>query len=404
MGSKMAKQLRKSEQITSSLSICLDYDDKLKKMEEFESAFGEALGDIEIIKYGRERIHPIKYSHNNHDIYFLTAAITWLSEPHPLFKKRMQLKPWFKDFYEEYSNKENSDVKIVGVYRYDNQHIFVEFNAEDYKDNKSNNSSAHVYTNDLYQALINDYFEKIDQNGNKIITIRSENFKKYVNGDLEENDIFKLFDKFNYDFPFGEWIPAVSAISEMKSKNWYQWKGGEWPGWFLEHLVNQFIEKEHSEKTMRYIKNKKMGEIDFDLYFENDNFYGDLKASDINKNDAPGNDQDATLDAIELGKLWYIIYEHETRKDMDYNSEMAIARMELKGTPYHEGDKISYKSRMKHSVNFKKMAIFEVNEINRHLLKVFNQGRNSNGKPRNPKFNIPKRDFDNFIIYSYEPE
>ena len=96
-----------------------------------------------------------------------------------------------------------------------------------------------------------------------------------------------------------------------------------------------------------------------------------------------------------------MIYEHETKKDIDYNNEMAIERMKLMGT-YEEGSKISYKTRMKHSVNFKKMEILEVNEINRHLiLQDFAQGHNSDGNERNLKFKIDKKDIDNFIIYSY---
>ena len=145
--------------------------------------------------------------------------------------------------------------------------------------------------------------------------------------------------------------------------------------------------------------------MDFDLYFRDDDFYGDLKASDINKKDAPGNDKNSTLNAINFkGKLWYVIYEHETKKDIDYDSEMAIARMELLGTPYKEGSKISYQRRMKHSVNFKKMEILELNKINLHeVLKTFNQGHNSDGNTRNLKFIINKRNIDNFVIYSYEP-
>ena len=60
------------------------------------------------------------------------------------------------------------------------------------------------------------------------------------------------------------------------------------------------------------------------------NFYGDLKASDLKKKEAPGNDQTNTLDAISKhGRLWYIIYEHDTIKDKDKGNEMAIARMKL---------------------------------------------------------------------------
>ena len=409
----MVKQAKKSEQITPTLSIVYDYDQKLTKISEFESAFKEALGNIEVIKYNNNRIY--KYTHNNHDTYFLTGAITWLSNPHPLFKKRLQLKKWYRDVYEEYNFKENSDVRIVGIYRYDGMHIFVEFDTEKYMKNKLNSSSAHVYSNDLYQALKNDYFTKIDQKGNKITTIASRNFKKYIdNGHVPakhakpmKSTIFDLFAKFNNGFSFGEWITAVSAIEKMKSKKWYQWKGTEWAGWFLEYELNEFIEQEQCQNTMMYIGNKKTSDLlDFDLYFKNDEFYGDLKASDITKKEAPGNDKDATLEAINYnGKLWYVIYEHETKKDIDYNSEMAIARMELIGKPYKEGSKISYKTRMKHSVNFKKMKILELNRINMHeVLRDFNQGRNSDGNERKAKFRITKKNIDNFTVYSYNSE
>ncbi len=399
----MDKQSKKSEQITQSLSIVHDFDDKMTTREEFVSAFEEALGEVEVVKYKNTRICPIKYTHNNKDTYFLTGAITWLNKPHPLFKKRLQLKDWYRDFYEEYMQKENTDIRIVGVYRYDNMHIFVEFNIDDYIDNKLKNSSAHIYINDLYQALKNDYVTKKDKRGNTITAVSSKNFKKYIDGEIEENSDFDLFVKFNNTFPFGEWITAKSAIEKMKSKNFPNWRKTEWAGWFLEYEMDKFIENEQCQNTMKYIINKKKGDLDFDLFFKEDDFFGDLKASNINTNEAPGNDKENTLKAInEKEKLWYIIYEHETKKDTDYNSEMAIARMELIGEPYEEGSKISYKDRMKHSVKFKKMKILEINKTNKNILKQFNQGRNSNGKKRRPKCKIPKRYIDGFVIYSYE--
>ena len=282
-------------------------------------------------------------------------------------------------------------------------HIFVEFNIEDYMGNRLNSSSAHVYSNDLYQALKNEFFRKKDLNGNTITTIASKNFKKYIDGNIEGNVIFDFFTKFNNDFSFGEWITAKTAIEEMKTNNWEQWRQTEWAGWFLEYLTSDFIEKENFQNTMMYIgNNKPEGLPDFDLYFNNDDFYGDLKASDINNSVVILNDQENTLKALHHNwKLWYVIYEHETKKDIDYNNEMAIERMKLMGT-YEEGSKISYKTRMKHSVNFKKMEILEVNEINRHLiLQDFAQGHNSDGNERNLKFKIDKKDIDNFIIYSY---
>ncbi len=400
----MKEQLKKSEQITQSMSLVYDYDQPMTKMAEFESAFRDALGDIEVVKYGKERIHPIKYTHNNHDTYFLSASITWLSGPHALFKKRMQLKPWYQDFYEEYAHKENTDVRIVGVYRYDGMHIFVEFKAEDFIGNKCNNSSAHVYSNDLYQALKYDYFTKEDQNGNTITIIPSDNFKSHIDGDMKGNAILDLFSEFNEDFPFGEWITAKEAFCEMKSNDFPKWGEAEWGGFYLEYLVSRFIEKGSHQEAMKYVNNKKKGELDFDLYFEKEEHFGDLKASTITVREIQGNDKKNVYKVIEdYGKLWYIVYEHDTKKDKDYDNEMAIIWMKLKGE-YEEGGKISYKTRMKHSIKFRKMVVLEVNDINKHLLRTYNQGHNKNKKPREPKIKILKRDYDQYAIYSYTPE
>ncbi|MGN0347158.1 MAG: hypothetical protein ACI4DU_07705, partial [Lachnospiraceae bacterium] len=302
-------------------------------------------------------------------------------------------------------NEKDVTIHLTGVYHYDGLIVFVEFAIEDYMDNKMNSSAAHVYSNDIYQALTNKKFEKTDKNNNHITTIVSRNYKAYIDGTLNESTLFDLFRKFNLGFKFGEWITAVRAISEMKEKNWYQWRGTEWAGWLLEFKVNEFLELENCQEKMMYIGNKKGTDLlDFDLVFKEEKFYGDLKASDITSNLTPGNDQENVLEALaKYGRIWYIIYEHETIKDKDRDSEMAKARMELLGTPYQEGEKISYQSRMKHSVNFKRMKIFELNRINMHeVLKEFNQGHQPNGEKRAPKFSINKKNIDNFIVFSYE--
>ena len=162
---------------------------------------------------------------------------------------------------------------------------------------------------------------------------------------------------------------------------------------------------------MIYVGNQKNNIIDFDLYFKRDNFYGDLKASDINQKEILGNDKENVENAINnYGKLWYIIYEHETIKDKDKNSEMAIKRMNLIGKKYEIDSEISYKDRMKHSVKFLKMKIFEVNKINMNeILSDFNQGKQPTGEKRNLKIKINKKELnkyiekykDNFLIYSF---
>ncbi|MGN0155786.1 MAG: hypothetical protein ACI39N_00925 [Lachnospiraceae bacterium] len=397
-------QLRKSEQISPDMSIVLDYDQPLTKREQYLKVFSDALGETcNYEKFGNHTIYY--YEHDGIRDYFLTGAITWLSGPHLLFKKRLQLKTWFKEFYDIHKDDKNTRLHLVGIYHYDGLIVFVEFRPIDYIDNKMNSSAAHVYSNDIYQALIYKKFEKEDKNHNHITTIASRNFKSYIEGTLNENSLFDLFRKFNMGFPFGQWITAVKAIQEMKENNWYQWKGTEWAGWLLEYKIAEFTMIEKCENQMMYIGNRKTSDLlDFDLIFKEYNFYGDLKASDINMNEAPGNDQENVLEALaRCGRIWYIIYEHETIKDIDKDSEMAKARMELIGKPYKEGDAISYQKKMKHSVNFKRMKIFELNRINMHeTLKAFHQGHQPSGEARAPKFSINKRNIENFIVFSYE--
>lgn len=400
------KQKEKSEQISSDMSIVMDYDQPFTKREEFLSAFSNAFSsECRYMKFANHTV--FYYDHDGKREYFLAGSITWLNGPHPLFKKRLQLKTWYKDFYESHFQDENTTIHLTGVYHYDGLVVFVEFKPEDYIKNKMNSSAAHVYSNDIYQALVNKKFSKVDGNHNHIDVISSVHYKSYIEGTIEENSLFDLFKKFNTSFPFGQWITADQAIEEMKSKNWYQWRGAEWAGWLLECKFSEFIERENCEREMMYIGDKKGTDfLDFDLIFREENFYGDLKASDIVKKEAPGNDQRSVLEALaNCGKIWYIIYEHETIKDKDRNSEMAKARMALLGTPYEEGGKISYQSKMKHSVLFKRMSIFELNRVNMHeTLKAFHQGHQPSGEARAPKFSINKRNIDNFIVFSYEKE
>lgn len=340
-------------------------------------------------------------------IVLLCKNITYLGNPHPILKKRIQLSTWYKGFS---LTNEDMDVRYIGVYHYAGLLVFVDFDKSKYLAGKSHNSSAHVYTNDLYQALINKFFRKTDANGNLITVVSLRGFKSYLDGNVEKNEIFRAFDLFNDSFCWDVWIPAESAIKVMYNNKWSQWRQVEWAGWFLEYMVSSFVKKEQLDNVLVYtgLSNKFDSSLDFDLYFPTRQFQGDLKASDISKSETPGNDQDALLESINrYGRFWYVIYEHETIKDKDVEGNPATKSRnrflyEVDGV---EKSPMSYLSRMKHSVYFKKMMIVEINRINSHqLLKLFNQGHQQDGSQRKPKFNINKKgkDFENFVVYRYE--
>lgn len=403
----------KSEQIRSDLSLEIALDQPLSplKMEGFICA---ALDDeCFYTKYGRNNL--LTYNNGSKNIVFLFKAVTYLggNGQHPLFKKRIQLPNNWKTIVNDLENKD-TEIKFIGVYHYKGNIVFVDFYKDTYIKRKMNNSSAFVYTNDIYQAMKNDNFERTDVNGNTHCTVKFNKFKKYIDNSLptnEFNNLFDIFNSFNKKFVFGKELLASDAIVEMYKNHWSQWKQSEWPGWYLEYKVNDYLVKNKLQNKIKYVGNlnKSDGELDFDLWFDEDQFYGDLKASDKTKTSAPGNDQSNFIDCInKYDKFWYVVYEHNTVKDKDKNNYPAtrwrtnFIKDNGEWNPNKEWDELSYCSRMKYSVNFQNMYIIELNRINyRTALSDFNQGHEPGGGRRAVKFVINKNNIDNFIIYSY---
>lgn len=402
----------KSEQIRSDLSLEVDYDQPLS-VSNISKILENLLGKDHCSIEKFENKNLFCYTHHNKKEVLALSAVTYMggTGQHPIFKKRMQLKKWYKDLVERYKNEKNTNVRFIGVYHYQNNIVFVEAVKDSYLSKKMNSSAAHIYTNDLFQAMKEDIFLRKDRNNNKIITIKYIKFKEYLEGTLKSTneDLLEIFQRFNSYFEFGDWLKASVAIPEMHTAGWNKWKETEWPGWFLEYRFDSFIKKYSLENKILYIgsSNKKKGDLDFDLWFESDKFYGDLKASDISIKETPGNDQKSFIECInKYDKFWYVIYEHNTIKDSDDNNYEATRfrtnyiKNNNEWPSNKEWDELSYYKRMKNSVQFIKMYIIELNRINyRIALSDFNQGRQPNGDSRKPKFKINKNNIDNFIIF-----
>lgn len=359
----------------------------------------------------------LKYEENGRVFHLLFRTCTYLGNPHPIFKKRVQLPLWFNEYANTiHRQNPNVDVRYIGVYHYGDKYhgdnlIFIDFQKDTYLTKKGHNSSAHVYTNDLFQAMTYGVFTKKDNNGNIISTIRSDKFKDYLDGKIgETNSLFDLFQKFNYGFSFGQWLKALDVIKEMHENEWHQWRQAEWAGWFLEYKFNRFTIENNVTSQMRYVGSslKREGDLDFDIRFEDEDFYGDLKASDIKKKETPGNDQENLIECIyRFDKFWYVIYEHETIKDSEdthYEATKGRNRYIKSIDPSYDKDEMSYHERMKNSVKFVKMSIIELNRVNyREVLTNFSQGHQPDGKARKPKFNINKEALknDNLVVFRY---
>lgn len=400
-----------SEQIRSDFGLEIADDQVLspkKQRDALTYYLGEEQCSIETILEKKVFV----YRKNGKKYILLHKAISYLGNPHPIFKKRIQMPGEWQTYCKKAKAIDlDYDIRFIGIYHYQNNVIFADFAKDTYlSKGHFNNSSAHVYTNDLYQAVRNGVFHREDQFGNHIYSVRAKDFEDYLLGNKTgDNELFELFAKFNNGFSFGQWLYAVDKIKEMHGDGWRQWKQTEWAGWFLEYKFDQFVKNNKLTSVAEYVgsthKGHKEGIYDFDLWFGKSKFYGDLKASDIAEKVAIGNDQQTFIECIDhYGKFWYVIYEHITRKDSAETLFQATKERDefirSIGLPVSEhSENHRY---IKHSVNFVRMSIFELNNINfRDALTEFNQGKQPDGSPRKKKFSIKKKEADNFVVYRY---
>lgn len=400
-----------SEQLTLDENLVIAQDQPLSDKQLQESIIS-TLGEDKCQALSvAPRRWVLEYKDGGRVYHLLPRSCTYLGNPHPLYKKRIQLPMWFNEYVLSIKKSNpNIDVRYIGVYHFERNVVFIDFKKDTYLTKKGHNSSAHVYTNDLFQGITYGVFTKVDKSGNTITVVRRDRLAGYLTGKLRTKSLFELFAEFNSEFAFGQWLSALDAIKEMHDNNWHQWRQAEWAGWFLEYKFNKFTTERDLANKMRYVGSslKREGDLDFDIRFEEENFYGDLKASDISKKITPGNDQDNLVECISrFGKFWYVIFEHETVKDSaqtGFEATKGRNKFIKSVDPTYDKDEMSYHSRMKNKVRFVRMSIIELNRINfREALLDFHQGHQPDGSPRNLKFNIDKKvlENDNFVVFRY---
>ncbi len=331
--------------------------------------------------------------------------ITYLGKPWEKYKKRIQLWSNFSEMIQ--ADYDNDFIPLViGVYHYKRTVVFVDFEVDDYLDNATNNSAAHVQTYDLQRAIKQGIYSKVDKNGNHITAFSPDQVEKFLRDKLaiqqEKSPLDCINDVFN-DFYIS--IPSqwegIECYKYLVEAGHPKQRETEWPGFFHEALFEKYIE-EHKEQAsiVRFQQNKAKGDLDFDLYYPQIACFGDLKCHTIGEPSIPGNKIENLYEAIKRGPLYYVICEHTTEKDSgpEYRTltywNNYVREKKKRGT-----DVEAQKGRMKAKVVLIDYIIIQIDEFNCDLLESFQKGfMNSNNTPRGEKFSIPEKLIEEFIV------
>lgn len=344
------------------------------------------------------------------DHAILSKQVTYLGNPWEPYKKRIQMPPEWTATY-AHAQYLGLTPRFVGVYHYDGTTIFVDFDPTTYVEHGLNNSSAHVSTNDLFQAQTLGQFSRVDKNGNRLTSVRADQFESYMRvGYEEKNPHIDVLDRFTAEFLNGSRIDGLAAVQEMHAADWPDKFQNEWQGFYLEYRLSGFVKKHGLEHLLIVQKEKRKSEYDYDLRLLRGGVtehFGDLKASSITVDDSPGNAAEKFFQCLdEYGRFWYVIYEHETWHGRDNSNIATIAWNEWRRSVGHIGrkayDPLSYAGRFKEAVRFVRVKVLEVNQANvGFVLKEFQKDfKQPDGALRKPKVSIRKEDIDNFLIYT----
>lgn len=398
MGSEIVDQIALDGSLVHDRDVTLSPRRKRELVfDALPGAWSEELGGRSVVRF--------------HDQVILTKQVTHLGRPWEAFKKRIQIPRYWVDV-EERGRAHGLTVRFIGVYHHHDTTIFVDFDPATYVKRKANNSAAHVSTNDLFQAQTLGQFSREDKNGNRLTSVRADQFATYLlEGYEEKNPHIEVLDRFSEVFLDGARVDGLTAVQEMHASRWPDRFQNEWAGFYVEYRLSRYLAEHDLTGLVRVQKEKRRGEFDYDLRFLRDGVlehYGDLKASSVAVKDSPGNDAASFFRCLaETGRFWYVIYEHETWHGRDSGNTSTIAWNDWRMSVGHVGrskvyDPLSYAGRFKEAVRFVSVKVLEVNQANvSSVLGDFQEGfRQPDGSTRKGKVMIKKKDIDNFLIYT----
>ncbi len=431
------------EQVNSQGEIVQYYDTSLNKREIYEK--------VELyfphIRMDGDGMLCGEYEGKSYAIR--VKNITYLGNPHPLYKKRIQIAEDLKTFYADAIRKDYIPL-LLGIYTFEDNILFCDFNIYDFLEKKAHNSSAHVYSSDLVSATLYDYFQKTDAFGNEITvfspkavdifleetlkselrpdmkTVLSQIRNKRDSLDMVVHELDTSYNKVSFMIekakphkdnvscemikltkeeiaPFFKTVPVrwdgIKCYNKMIEADYHNKFQPEWVGFYFEFEFEQYLKENCFGADIRYAQDKSGGGIDLDLFFPALEVYGDLKAHSSHSRGVQGNDWETVFSILsskkkELAHVYYIVCVHDTVKDSECGYEVTRFWNKVQ----NKDNEMSYSKRMKNHVTLNHWYVLDINPENAEYLSLFKQGINSNGKPRNPKIMIEESNFDKFIL------
>ena len=134
--------MKKVEQVNRAGNIVVDYDQTLTTKE-----IKKLLFEMFSPKIKKDEKQFVLFD----KIALLVCNVTYLGNPHPIYKKRIQLKPYYLDYLAK-NSANNIKTLYLGIYTYNRTRLFVVFEPTTYASKKSHNSSALVYSINLHYA------------------------------------------------------------------------------------------------------------------------------------------------------------------------------------------------------------------------------------------------------------
>lgn len=343
---------------------------------------------------------------NGKSIGFYTRNVYHLGGDWSSEKKRIEIGTDFPEFYKK-NQKNKVETILLGCYHYypDGKNgviLFVCFSSDTYATRKTNNSAAHIHTIDLQNALKDGVYRRLDKSSNELLVLDTVNFVKYINGLRNETELqvikndkqlLEYFGKMYSTLP--KTLYGINCYEQMFADNDQNRKQGAWEGWYMEYYIKKYLTS-HPSDAIEWWSSKKSSDLDFDLKFLNEeNFYGDVKSDDAKKS-VQGNKK-TNIDILvkeKHGRLWYVVFEFSPEKDSKHKNETTIWWNKKLG----KDNLLSYSTRMKYSITFENMNVYEINQFAFKYLKEFEVSP-CNGKPREKKYRIPNKMKEFLRIY-----